>query len=111
MSKRRFFQTQLSTAVVLMLVAGVLVWANVREREALLKYPDGTVAPANGPFFEVRDYGWPFVAYRKMHFFTETWYLHLGPSVLYDALIALAILLVVWQVCEWRIRRREQQKG
>jgi len=33
MTQRRFFQIHLSTAVVLMLVAGVLVWANVRERK------------------------------------------------------------------------------
>src|SRR4051812_10448408 len=34
MSKRRFIQMHLSTAVVLMLVAGVLVWANVRPQYA-----------------------------------------------------------------------------
>lgn len=83
----------LSTAVVLMFVAGCLIWANVQNRTA---------------------YGWPKVAYdlpddffdppnfrRKVLEYETNFYM-----ALLDVAVAMLILSSVWFVCEWLIARR-----
>jgi len=52
--KRRWFQIHLSTAVVLMFVAGGLLWANMMPR---WRYMDQGFSE---PYFFNDGYGWPF---------------------------------------------------
>jgi hypothetical protein len=51
--KRRFWQIHLSTAIILMFVAGALLWANTRRQE--VQFATCTV----------EYYGWPQLAYQK----------------------------------------------
>jgi len=56
--KRPWFQIHLSTAILLMLVAGALMWANIKGREKVIRYADvGEVAESDHHYSE---YGWPF---------------------------------------------------
>src|SRR5688572_10125511 len=66
--KRRWFQIHLSTAVVLMLTAGVLLWANLRSRFQDLGLPKN---------FKVS--GWPSVAFVHGDAFVSIHKLH-SPS-------------------------------
>jgi len=121
--KRRWFQIHLSTAVVLMLVAGVLLWANVRERQGhryvTLDSEEAAVQSALGihdPYSVVR--GWPFthqewlssktdifksalLAWAEAQVYGNLWY---PGSLAMNVLVALVILLSTASVCEWRIR-------
>jgi hypothetical protein len=87
-SRRKRFQIHLSTAVLLMLAAGAIVWANVKERPW-------------GERFIIR--GWPLD-------WMEYWgmsgkdYSLLGIPC--DIVVAALLLFAVWFVCEWWIRRR-----
>ena len=107
--KRPWFQIHLSTAVVLMVVAGVLVWANVRKPVVLIR---------NSRIIELDRMGWPWNAEssiggyldqtpdqairnaRLRYFGTSEFYLNL--------ITALAILTAVAVGCEYLIRRREK---
>src|SRR5690348_13672742 len=106
MPARRFFQIHLSTAAVLMLVAGVLVWANMRHQLWEL-------APL-GPQSSVVTYevcGWPFECGLLLPSFSAAGQQYDAHSewvfaqAVYNALIALAILASVCVACEWLIRR------
>src|SRR3954463_5907823 len=88
--KRRFFQIHLSTAVVLMLVAGVLVWANVTERTSIKNRSDPP-----GLWIEYTHFGWPFFA-RSTH---DPFTTFLIPIAL-DVLIGFLLLVLVWVLCE-----------
>src|SRR5689334_11537731 len=77
--RRARFQIHLSTAIVLMFVAGGLIWANVAFQEILLNPETGKKIPVNSILIFLRDatepsslndsavtrlrqYGWPFIA-------------------------------------------------
>ncbi len=118
MLKRRFFQIHLSTAVVLMFVAGVLVWANVREQRSIIYNPPDPFTGAPRPQFMIVGRGWPnsinsdgpinvpFVG-DDSNELPYRWNIPISTArVAFNALFALAILLSVCVACEWRIRRR-----
>ena len=94
--KRPWFQIHLSTAVVLMVVAGGLVWANVALKSIYGIYDS---------------YGWPFDAFYARsnrsggYFGIQIEGLHAGPA-LGNLIVTLAILTAVAVGCEWWVRRR-----
>ena len=136
----RWPRFHLSTAIVLMFAAGGLIWANVNERRVSERghawYPIGM--PMHGDemseseFFTSHEsnrywhgnrgfeYGWPFNAARRMRevvikrdggaFISkppESW--HRG-AIVENVLVAAGILIAIWLVCEWGIRRRAARK-
>ncbi|HLX59649.1 MAG TPA: hypothetical protein VKX17_00065 [Planctomycetota bacterium] len=116
--RRWRFQIHLSTAIVLMFVAGGLIWANVTVTES--NYTSEGFKEGRWNKAEVYDrmYGWPD------QFWQETLergangeYVPVVPVryrrriIVRNALVALAILFVVWFLCEWLIRRRAARKG
>lgn len=79
--KRAWFQLHLSTCVVLMVVAGVLVWANVTNR-------------VNAPYEKVGDgggYGWPYCCYLS-------WYQYEHPQTREIFLAAEGEDRPVWEI-------------
>jgi|SRR5579862_2975580 len=109
--RRARFQIHLSTAIVLMFVAGGLIWANVNGRRILI----------GGPFIGTeQNYGWPCLITEPFtRYITErrdgTWDESL-PDISYsgvavDLAVSVAILFAVWFTCEWLIRRRAARKG
>lgn len=109
---RKRFQLHLSTAIVLMFVAGGLIWANTQTRIIKFIFRNGT--------FEFLAYGWPCIAagkysnkdtgiLRGIKFGDEDGKLsHLNLFI--DIGAALLILLTTWLVCEWLIRHRAGRK-
>lgn len=100
---RRRFQVHLSTALVMMVVAGGIVWANTRPVHFM------------NDDFPKRDtiaYGWPCDALRFLPIGKDlTWILNeVHPGLGVDVLVALGILFAVWFVCEWWIRRRDARR-
>ncbi len=96
--QRRWFQIHLSTALVLMFVAGVFLWGNSVPRH----YPAGSGEDA----FDA--YGWPWEAF---YFFTngyETWWNI--RSLLCNTAMALAAFVVSALLCELPIRRNERKR-
>jgi len=79
--KRAWFQIHLSTAIVLMFVAGVLVWATI----AYLHYADNML-------------------------WYENTFLELIVSTGVFCIFDLSILVAVGVACEWAIRRRERAR-
>ena len=87
---RKRFQIHLSTAIVMMFVAGALIWANMKNE------------------FSVAHYGWPVPAIYSAGFN--------GITINYryiaiDIVIAFNILYITRHFCEWVIRRRSARKG
>ena len=118
--KCRRLQVHLSTIIVLMVVAGVLVWANLRDY--------GTVICVNtADWEETSPIGWPRALTIK-----SSYYVIFKPAeregsiygerhdsfdseiityvILPNVAIALAILTTVVLSCEYLIRRREKMK-
>ena len=108
-------QLHLSTCIVLMFVAGGLVWANFQAREnaPTLRHPLG-----HASFLPYPEYGWPttccndplaFEDPRAQVFVSRPnwspWNLAINLAT------ALAILAAVAFACEWLIRRRAQQRA
>ena len=113
-TRRSWFQLHLSTAIVMMVVAGGLLWMNLHRRPGEPNLaPDseqyyGTIYPSN-----YDAYGWPhgitlwFNSETNEHtVFTFRHPAYLLPIVI-DVLVALLILFVVWRCCEYVVRRRE----
>ena len=100
--RRAWFQIHLSTAIVLMFVAGGLLWANVVYRV------DPSFAFAHdGARIELHVQGWPlhFDEYTIPSFRKDTVYPILPYPI--NMLTALAIFGSTALVCEFIIRRRE----
>ena len=95
---RMRFQFHLSTAIVMMFVAGALMWANSVK---YFDYPH--------PMEGYR--GWPVIMYYADRPVNAQSNSFVYSMVLLNAIIALAILLAVWFLCEWLIRRRAARKG
>jgi hypothetical protein len=114
--RRKRFQVHLSTAVVLMFAAGLLMSVNMMERVELKLFSNGTTGVVNGLY---RTTGWPFAAREKLieliglppnvmvcgNIFFEKWS---STAIELNAMVALAILFALWFVCEWWVRRRER---
>ena len=136
--RRVRFRIHLSTAIILMFVAGGLIWANVirgRWEEAsavAIRWPpprsvgetEFRLSLNEDQFWHYKRavYGWPFKAMEismfvlvdedgktyEMSFAKADWR---ARGVIANALVALAILFATWYICEWLIRRRSSRKG
>lgn len=121
---RKRFQIHLSTAVVMMFVAGGLLWANLRERH-------GTVFGGEEAYefwsieFDYNGYGWPLTVHGQLtgdaKYPDGSNYIH-SPEVditrkftsyfntVLDAIVAIIILGITWFMCEWPIRRNAERR-
>ncbi|MCY3021957.1 MAG: hypothetical protein NTW87_23340 [Planctomycetota bacterium] len=118
--KRTWFQFHLSTAVVLMFVAGGLMWANLcakvcgmetwdsalfKEMAASVPGDEGRVSITGRSVY----WGWPFAA-AEAHGFNQKEYMGIAwTAVAADASVAGAILAATGLLLEWLIRRKERQ--
>jgi len=102
--RRGRFQIHLSTAIVLMFAAGGIIWANTREQTSDIEGLDG--------LWHVSDYGWPAPMLHSKTFTplgTPARPNKFSPIYLLmfcDFAAALAILFVVWFLCERLMYRR-----
>ncbi|MCK6470761.1 MAG: hypothetical protein L6R28_03345 [Planctomycetes bacterium] len=120
---RRRFQLHLSTCIIVMVVAGVLVWANAVPR----KVGEDTCDGMRGNFMER---GWPWSFHERTEMIEafrakiHAWvpadsiesYQHpdwaFSPTnALADFFLSLTILAAVTAACEWWIRRRAAPEG
>jgi hypothetical protein len=105
---RHWLQIRLSTAVVLMLTAGVLLWANVHHQwystgKSIIKADEFQFAG----FFR----GWPFIMQAEPEFLESAESVPLQPQWLaLNALVSIAILAVVAFAFEYFIHRRQARK-
>ena len=111
-NKRSWLQIHLSTAIVLMFVAGVLVRANVNGTQFLAGYSHRIGKPEWVSTYQIgKHYGWPLVAVTDEEYKTVFENPHLEAEVppdylvecsriAVDALVAMMILLVVWYILE-----------
>ena len=101
--RRKRFQFHLSTAIVMMFVAGGLMWANASPVDSVPiyhRYP-GAV-----------DYGWPQTAVCIDRLLVDQqWFERVQWGIVTDIAVACALLFSVWFFCEWLIRRRAARKG
>ncbi|HLX60931.1 MAG TPA: hypothetical protein VKX17_06575 [Planctomycetota bacterium] len=113
---RKWLRVHLSTAVLLMFAAGGLIWFNVTPR--IVNRDAGWCT------YSEKVYGWPYHArsqvfeYKStsvMHPFDDTLRFRVRISeaaIASDLAVALAILFVVWFVCErwiaWRAGRKKE---
>ena len=109
---KRRFQIHLSTAIVLMFVAGGLIWANVTPNK---NYGLGC---SEGIYHKSVWYGWPFSCIFDIKLSNSLfdwvgkhyrWIIDWNKSVL-NLLIALLLVFLVYFLCEWLIRRRAARK-
>jgi|SRR5579862_2296630 len=142
--RRARFQIHLSTAIVMMFVAGGLIWANVNGRRVecwgIAWTGPASAVPIDGEGMtdfdfiaakhryafwagnRLNEHGWPFdsvLSGTSMYIDRSGEFLRIPEPVyavwrttplIYNALIALAILFAVWFLCEWLIRRRSSRK-
>jgi hypothetical protein len=119
--QKRRLQVHLSTAIVLMFVAGFIVWVNVRPETHIV---DRRGIPCRWEGYLSTDvsYGFP-ISYRKFvtlvaanddeaaHHFVDTD----RRGIVIDAFVALATLVMVWFLCEhwiqWRAFRKIEQQS
>ena len=98
--RRAWFQLHLSTAIVLMFVAGGLLWANIRVQEVSSIYPF--------PFLIEYARGWPmlYLNYSRVGAPPNdqywTWL-----NLLINLLCSIGLLTVVAAISERVLRRRE----
>ena len=103
---RKRFQIHLSTAIVMMFVAGALMWANVNERASSDKVCSLYGFPFDANYVllnEVDEVDGELVPVFRPYL--------VSIPLIENGLIALAILFAVWFLCEWLIRRRATRKG
>jgi len=121
---KRWFQLSLTTCIVMMVVAGVLVWANLKSEEMTWDAWDAT-ADGRAVAGYSNNRGWPFMAFKgspewqtrdqqvllKLQVSTRTselsfWYASI------DVAVAFTILAATAFACEWYTRRhaRKQQE-
>jgi len=121
---RKRFQIHLSTAVVMMFVAGGIIWANFTNTPRFST--DGS--RDDSKHFNIGEwqysinqrFGWPMTAVERGYIseamyknrnFSDDAYEVLRLMAALDALVALILLALVWFLCEWLIRRRAARKG
>jgi hypothetical protein len=104
-------QVHLSTCVLLMFASGSLIWINLHPRvlkSAYIVAWGDWKGWTEGPL--VRYLGWP-------SFFSEQSIKPEGPvivhwwSLVFDVAVGLALLFLVWFLCEWWIWRRREARG
>lgn len=117
--RRVRFQIHLSTAVVMMFVAGGLLGLNMRESGPSNVYVLIGPTKATAVRARVIEYGWPFHASTQVKPLSEEnaateasgmGFTRINALVAFNFGIALAILFSVWFVLEWQIRRRAARK-
>jgi len=107
----------LSTAIVLMFAIVLIIWANIRGQTGKYMIWDG-----NGNQIHNHVYGWPYVGYNTIQQDMDLGWdivFNLAPWVYHflDFLVALVIVVSLWQICEkWiahhdsaRLRRTERR--
>jgi hypothetical protein len=114
--RRPWFQFHLSTCVILMFVAGGLLWANVTERGFGAHFTSKGLPYVVFGLHPERGLGWPLPFLKwdwevgegelSMHFVSRLpqscWSF---VALAADLAVALAVLALVGLLCEWRIRR------
>ena len=104
-------QLHFSTCIVLMFVAGGLLWANVRPQSIEVELSNDV--PLNpDPLVIGIVRGWP-TTFHVEYLFADSNYGYLPwnrTHLLINIITNLAILAVTAFACEWRIRRREACK-
>lgn len=120
MGKRRWFQFRLSTALVMMFVASVLVWANCQPHDIMIRtiysIKQFEAYPAEGWVRERTVYGWPFVVYSThsngeeilFAFGAELPSLWQLKGIVFNSSIGLSTLGIVALLSEWIHRRIER---
>ena len=118
--RRAWFQLHLSTAILLMFVAGGLVWANIGTLNAeTIDFDIHGGDPLDWiPIKKtMRSFGWPLLFYGapEMHVSMARVYCFTGTSILaapmiFDILFACTLIIVTAFLSGWRIRRREARK-
>ncbi len=103
---RKRFQIHLSTAIVMMFVAGGIIWANALQSDG--SSPEGA--------YRRYTYGWPLEFYHRQFYgdilLEATWGVYYPYArIIIDLVVALAILFSTHFLCEWLIRRRAARKG
>ncbi|HLX62997.1 MAG TPA: hypothetical protein VKX17_17130 [Planctomycetota bacterium] len=119
--RRARFQIHLSTAIVLMFVAGALMWANTRAR--LAGYWETSWfynKDQKEHVYKIWVYGFPLAARRELEkdFSGEQHSELLGTGeewretpIAVDLLVCVVLLFAVWFFCEWLISRPAVRKG
>jgi hypothetical protein len=100
-AKKRFYQIRLSTAIIMLLFAGILLYFNVKRAEYVSGYE---VKGANRVFY----CGWPIpiVCYEVGHSDATILRLQVIPvGVSINFLTALTLELIVAYICERNFRR------
>ena len=95
---RKRFQIHLSTAIVLMFVAGMLIWANIRERYSRML--------EEAPYAGICK-GWPCP--REWKSYGDGIYVSATGGIINIA-FAIGILCAVWFVCERLINALAEQE-
>ena len=105
---RHWFRFHLTTAVLLMLTVGALLWANTRvyERPRLHFVGLGALKPGQRRFFV----GWPETCWMRTVSadgrYSVQWF---EMEFLFDVFVALVILGAEAFLCEWWFRRSEMK--
>ncbi len=116
--RRAWFQVHLSTAIVVMFVAGGLIGANITPHRSVNELPNRSdysrqevyaIAPMKWPTNEI-SYGWPLTAYETGvaspvgggHYRIWKWL-----SMTINIAICLVTLATFAIAAEWLLRRRE----
>lgn len=110
---RKRFQIHLSTAIVMMFVAGALIWANIEKQPVQV----WQLNPIDGGDFGDIYFGWPFTAavsrlsdeYSPESQRNPVFFLTLFCAI--DIVVAIGILFTTLFLCEWLIRRRAARTG
>ena len=114
--KRRWFQIHLSTAVVLMITSGVLLWANLTTEPEVEMW--SVSRNMTNWHTIIRGRGWPIRRARIFpsnkfpkdvlrRFKQNEWEFD---AIALNGLIALTILAALGVTLEWMIRRRERAR-
>ena len=101
---RKRFQIHLSTAIVLMFVAGGLIWTNCGVfRSKSIMYP----------FYE-KSWGWPLTCTTRVvlmrSWATEQPLKFDTSALIVNFTFSITVLFSAWFFCEWLIRRRAQKE-
>ena len=92
--KKNLWQIHLSTTVLCMFAAGVILWSNCHDW-------------APSPNYYWNEYGWPCTAYRVGPLDVRQWS---SRQLFADIVVALLVVSIVTLVSEYLIRRREAKK-
>ena len=114
-AKRPWFRFHLLTAVLMMVAASGMLWANLQMRHTAAWFELCRIQDENPTWVgllsedALMEYGFPATVYSEGHrvFYTPT--LH-WPGILENAVVVTALLLAIAVASEHLIRRREGRK-